>query len=389
MEGHRGVAVAGTHGKTTTTAMVASILLGAERDPTFIVGGVIAGLETNARAGGGELFVIEADEYDRTFLSLRPEVAVVTVVEHDHPDCYPTFDDFRAAFEAFVALVPADGLLVTCWDDPVARELGQRWRDAGRPVAFFGLEEGAEWRAEEVRPNFAGGVDFLAVRDGETLGLVRLRLPGAHNASNATAALAVADHLGVPFQVTRDALTEFHGVGRRFEVKGEADGVLVVDDYAHHPTEIRATLRAARERFPSQNLWAVWQPHTYSRTRTLLDRFARAFDLADQVVVLPIYAAREHDTLGLTNAGVAAAIVHPDVRHADSLDEAVVWLATEVCPGDVVLTLGAGDSDKVGKWLLEVLEGERAQLVTIGSPISKRLGDGTDKPGDNGTRGEY
>jgi len=388
MAGRTGVAVAGTHGKTTTTAMVASILLAAERDPTFIVGGVIAGLETNARAGGGELFVIEADEYDRTFLSLRPDVAVVTIVEHDHPDCYPTFGDFRAAFEAFVALVPSDGLLVTSWDDPAARELGQRRQDAGQPVAFFGLDEGAEWRAEEVRPNFAGGVDFLAVRAEETLGLVRLRLPGAHNASNAMAALAVADYLGVPFQVTRSALTEFHGVGRRFEIKGEADGVLVVDDYAHHPTEIRATLRAARERFPNQNLWAVWQPHTYSRTKVLLDQFARAFDLADQVVVLPIYASRERDTLGLTNADVATAIAHPDVRHADSLDEAVVWLATEVRPGDVVLTLGAGDSDKIGEWLLEVLEGERAQLVTIG-PSIKRLGDGADRPGNNGTGGEH
>jgi UDP-N-acetylmuramate--alanine ligase len=229
----------------------------------------------------------------------------------------------------------------------------------------------------------------LAVRAGETLGLVRLRLPGAHNASNAMAVLAVADHLGVPFQVTRSALTEFRGVGRRFEIKGEAEGVLVVDDYAHHPTEIRATLRAARERFPGQNLWAVWQPHTYSRTKTLLDRFAEAFDLADRVIVLPIYASREQDTLGLTNVDVAAAIVHPDVRPAGSLDEAVVWLATEVRPGDVVLTLGAGDGDKVGEWLLEILEGERAQLVTIGPPVSRQPGEEAHEPGSNGTGGEH
>ncbi|MFN2272821.1 MAG: UDP-N-acetylmuramate--L-alanine ligase [Anaerolineae bacterium] len=387
MEGQAGVAVAGTHGKTTTTAMIASILLEAGRDPTFIVGGVIAGLETNARAGAGELFVIEADEYDRTFLSLKPKVAVVTIVEHDHPDCYPTFDDFRAAFEEFAALVPPDGLLLVCWDDPVARGLGERRRDAGQPAVVFGLGEGAEWRAEEVRPNFAGGVDFLAVRDGQTLGLVRLRLPGAHNASNAMAALAVADYLGVPFQVARDALTEFHGVGRRFEIKGEADGVLVVDDYAHHPTEIRATLQAARSRFPNQTLWVVWQPHTYSRTKTWLDDFAQAFDMADQVIVLPIYASREKDTLGLTDAQVAAAVRHHDVRRAGSLEEAVVWLATEVRPGDVVLTLGAGDNDKVGEWLLEVLENQHAQVVTIGSPASKRLDFDAGKNGNNGTGG--
>jgi UDP-N-acetylmuramate--alanine ligase len=355
MDGQLGVAVAGTHGKTTTTAMIASILLEAGRDPTFIVGGVIAGLETNARAGKGSPFVIEADEYDRTFLSLKPEVAVVTIVEHDHPDCYPTFDDFRAAFEEFAALVPRDGLLAVGWDDSVARELGERRRAGGLPVAFFGLDEGAEWRAEEVRPNFAGGVDFLATCAGQVLGLVRLRLPGAHNASNAMAALTVADFLGVPFRVARAALTEFRGVGRRFEVKGEADGVIVVDDYAHHPTEIRATLQAARDRYPDKSLWAVWQPHTYSRTKTLLGDFAQAFDVADHVIVLPIYAAREMDTLGVSSADVLATMRHPDARCAGSLDEALVWLATEVRPGDVVLTLGAGDEYKVGEWLLEVL----------------------------------
>jgi UDP-N-acetylmuramate--alanine ligase len=355
MSGQLGVAVAGTHGKTTTTAMIASILLEAGRDPTFIVGGVIAGLETNARAGEGPLFVVEADEYDRTFLSLKPKVAVVTIVEHDHPDCYPTFADFRAAFEAFAALVPRGGLLAVGWDDPVARELGERRRADGLPVAFFGLDKGAGWRAEEVRPNFAGGVDFLAMHGAQVLGLVRLRLPGAHNASNAMAALAVADFLDVPFRVVRAALTEFRGVGRRFEIKGEADGVIVVDDYAHHPTEIRATLQAARDRYPDRSLWAVWQPHTYSRTKTLLEDFAKAFGVADHVIVLPIYAARERDTLGVSNADVLATMRHPDARCVGSLDEALVWLGTEVRPGDVVLTLGAGDEYRVGEWLLEVL----------------------------------
>jgi UDP-N-acetylmuramate--alanine ligase len=362
MDGRVGIAVAGTHGKTTTTAMIASILLEAGRDPTFIVGGVIAGLETNARAGKGPLFVIEADEYDHTFLSLRPQVEVVTIVEHDHPDCYPTFADFRAAFEEFTALTPRDGLLAVGWDDPVARGLGERRRATGTPVTFFGLGEGAEWRAEEIRPNFAGGVDFLAVHEGvgarsprPYLGLVRLRVPGAHNASNAMAALAVADFLKVPFRVARTALTEFRGTERRFEIKGEAGGVVVVDDYAHHPTEIRVTLAAAQQRFADQPLWAVWQPHTYSRTRTLMADFAQAFGAADHVIVLPIYAARETDTLGVSSAGVVAAMQHPDARCAGSLDEAVVWLGTEVRPGDVVLTLGAGDGYQVGEWLLGVL----------------------------------
>ena len=356
MRGQVGVAVAGTHGKTTITAMIASILLTADRDPTFVVGGVIAGVGTNAHAGSEPLFIVEADEYDRTFLSLTPTVAVVTSIEHDHPDCYPAFADYRMAFEAFVALVPDDGLLVICSDDPAAQELGTARRSAGAAVTFFGLGHRAEWRAEEVRPNFAGGVDFLATHSGEMLGLVRLRLPGAHSASNAMAALAVAASLDVPFPDSREALTEFRGVGRRFEVHGEVSGVTVVDDYAHHPTEIQATLEAARSRFPGRPLWVVWQPHTYSRTKKLLQDFGQAFGVADHVIVLPIYPARETNALGLTSGDVAAAIQLRDVRRVASLDEALVLMGTEVRSGDVVLTLGAGDGNKVGEWLLEVLE---------------------------------
>ena len=356
MEGKRGVAVAGTHGKTTTTAMIATILLRAERDPTFIVGGVLAEPNTNARAGGSRLFVIEADEYEQTFLSLKPEIGVITNVEHDHPDCYPTFADCRLAFESFAALVPGSGLLAVCADDPVARAIGQD--NVGRkPVRFFGLGEGAEWRAEETRPNFAGGIDFLAVRDAETLGLVRLRVPGAHNASNAMAALVVTDFLGVPFGMAREALTSFRGVARRFEVKGQARGVLVIDDYAHHPTEIQATLRAAKERFPERRIWAVWQPHTYSRTRQLLTEFAASFDDADRVMVLPIYPARETDALGVSAQEVVETMSHPGVEVVDSLEEAVDRLVGEVRPEDVVLTLGAGDVNMVGEQLLTRLEG--------------------------------
>ncbi len=387
MEGKQGVAVAGTHGKTTTTAMVAVILLEAGCDPTFIVGGVLADLKTNARAGDGPLFLIEADEYDRTFLSLKPDLAVITNVEHDHPDCYPTFDDFRSAFESFAALVPGGGLLAVCVDDPVARAIGQgraqlaesrpargasRNDELAEPegppsVRFFGLGEGATWRAEEIHANFAGGVDFLAVHRDETLGLVRLRVPGGHNASNAMAALAVTDFLGVPFRVAREALTGFRGVARRFEVKGMVDGVVVIDDYAHHPTEIRATLRAAKERFPERRIWAVWQPHTYSRTKELLDGFASSFDDADRVVVLPIYPARETDTLGVSAGDVVDAMDHAasapvDARVAGSMDAAMDELRAAVQSGDVVLTLGAGDGDQVGERLLAWLGGKRDVL---------------------------
>lgn len=358
MDGREGVAVAGTHGKTTTTAMIASILWEGGLDPTFIVGGVVTGLDTNARAGTGPHFIVEADEYERTFLGLKPRIAVVTNVDLDHPDCYPTFEELREAFEAFVTLVPPEGLLVTCWDHPVARELGEKRAATGLPVVFYGLGKGAAWRADEVRPNFAGGSDFLALREGRVLGLVRLRVPGRHNVSNAVAALAVADYLGVPFPTVRSALTGFRGVARRFEMKGEAQSVTVVDDYAHHPTEIEATLAAARERFPERPLWAVWQPHTYSRTKILLEEFAQAFEEADHVLVLPIYAARERDTLGIGSEDIVAQMEHPDVRLVTSMEEAVVQLATEVEPHDVVLTLGAGDGYLVGEWLLIALRGE-------------------------------
>jgi len=358
MEGHTGIAVAGTHGKTTTTAMIATILWEGGLDPTFIVGGIVTGLSTNARAGTGPCFVVEADEYERTFLGLRPQVAVVTNVDHDHPDCYPTFADFRSAFADFVALLGPEGLLVACRDHPVVRELGEGRAAQGLPVVFYGLEAEADWMARDLHPSPSGGTDFLCVREGHVLGEVRLRVPGAHNVLNSLAALAVADHLGVPFPTARSALASFRGVGRRFEVKGVADHVTVVDDYAHHPTEIRATLAAARQRFPGRPLWAVWQPHTYSRTRALLSEFAQAFDRADHVLVLPIYAARERDTLGLSSADVVAQMRHPDARLVGSLEEAVVVLATEVQPGDVVLTLGAGDGDRVGEWLLVALQEE-------------------------------
>jgi UDP-N-acetylmuramate--alanine ligase len=245
---------------------------------------------------------------------------------------------------------------VVCGDDPEARAIGESRLNA-TSVRFYGLQSDVAWRAEEVRPNFAGGVDFLAVHQQETLGLVRLRVPGAHNAANAVAALAVTDHLGIPFRVAREALREFHGVARRFELKGEARGVVVVDDYAHHPTEIQATLRAARGRFPDRRIWAVWQPHTYSRTKQLQDAFASSFDGADEVIVLPIYAAREADTLGVQAADVVEAMAYDRVRAAGSMEEAVGWLRSEVEPGDVVLTLGAGDGYYVGERLLAELRG--------------------------------
>lgn len=363
--GCRLVAVAGTHGKTTTTAMISTILLDAGLDITFVVGGVIAGLGTNARAGVGNLFVLEADEYERTFLSLLPEVAVILNVEHDHPDCYPSFEDVEQAFAKFAEQVSDDGLLIVCADNPAALSIGARRRERGGKVAFYGLGPDATWRAEELRPNFAGGTDFLAVRGDEVLGLVRMRLPGRHNVSNAMAAIVVAHWLDVPFKDVRAALTAFQGVERRFEIKGVVGGVTVVDDYAHHPTEIRATLDAARCRFAHSALWAVWQPHTYSRVKALEQDFLSAFETADHVIVLPVYASREQDTLDIDSADIVPLMAHGDVCHAVSLEAAAAMLGQRVRSGDVVITLGAGDSDRVAEMLLKELEEASGELFSV------------------------
>ena len=344
--GYRTVAVAGTHGKSTTTAMIAWILEQARRDPSYIIGGVAIDLGTNAHAGSGIEFVVEADEYDRAFLGLSPSVAVVTNIEHDHPDCYPTPEEFHAAFEAFAAQV--QDLLITCADDPGAAAL---MPDGVRRITY-GLHAPADWHATEVRPAPGGGSTFTAWHHDLRLGSVTLTQPGEHNVSNSLGALAASDQLGTPFATSSTALASFHGVGRRFEVLGEAAGVTVIDDYAHHPSEIRATLQAVRQRFPQADVWAVFQPHTYSRTRALLDGFARAFGDADHVLVTEIFAAREQPDGVTSGNGLVRAMAHPDVRFMPGLDDAVRVLAAELRPGSVVVTLSAGDANRVGSELL-------------------------------------
>ena len=344
------IAIAGTHGKTTTTALIAWLLVQAGQDPTFMVGGMVTDFKVNARVGQGPHFVIEADEYDRAFLGLRSKVAVVTNVEHDHPDCYPTEADFHVAFQSFVDQV--EDCLIICGDDEGAQSL----KPGSARKVTYGLSREADWRAEEIRSNPAGGSDFLVIKNGETLGLTRTRLPGEHNVKNTLAALAVVDYLGVAFKRANEALTGFHGVERRFEVLGEAKGVMVVDDYAHHPTEIRATLQAARERFPKREVWAVFQPHTYSRIRTLLDEFAKAFADADRVLVLDVFAAREVEDPTLSGEVIAESIDHGDVRFIPELTGAAQVLFDEVREKSVVITLSAGDGNKVGRLLLEKLK---------------------------------
>jgi len=337
--------------------MIAWILVQAGLDPTFIAGGVLANLGTNARAGHGPYFVIEADEYDRAFLGLWPHVAVITTIEYDHPDSYPTFAEMCDAFARFAARVGASGRLIVGGGDGEARGLGETWCRIGGQAATFGLGPGWDWRAEQVQMGM--GTKFEVWRSGQRLGKCAIGLPGRHNVLNALAALAAADAIGVSFEVAARALAEFRGTARRFELKGEAGGVAVVDDYAHHPTEIRATLAATKARYPGRTVWAVFQPHTYSRTAALLEQFGTAFGDADHVLVTGIYAARESDTLGMSGAKVAARIRrtgHPDVIHVETLDGAAAAVLERVGPGDVLLTLGAGDGYLVGEWVLDRLK---------------------------------
>jgi UDP-N-acetylmuramate--alanine ligase len=357
MEGRFGIAVAGSHGKTTIAAMIALSLTEAGLDPTFIVGGILRNLGTNAKAGQGEHFVIEADEYDRTFLGLRPRIAVVTNIEMDHPDCYPELDDLLEAFREFLHLVPADGCVIGCGDEERVREIleaGSRKQEAGT-VVTYGLGEGVDWRAVDIRSNELGGHDFVALYDGHAVGESGLRIPGLHNVQNALAALAVAHRLGLNLAGVGETLRSYRGVQRRFEVKGEVKGVVVIDDYAHHPTQIQTTLRAARERYAERTVWAVFQPHTYSRTKALLGEFATSFADADHVVVTDIYAAREFDDLGVSAADIVARMKHPDARYVPGLSEAADYMLNQLKPGDVLITLGAGDGYKVGEIVLSGL----------------------------------
>ncbi len=365
-----GIAIAGTHGKTTTTGMVSWVLYALGVDPSFIVGGVLQNLGINARAGRGEAFVIEADEYDRMFLGLKPRYAVVTNIEHDHPDCFPTPADFRAAFVEFMRLVPSDGALVACGEDMGASELMAEARRLQKRVIGYRIAENqrteaGEWvLAQNVMANNLGGFTFNALirlaGNPNYVSGVQLRVPGLHNVRNALAVLAVVGLLGLDLKAAGKALGEFQGTSRRFEIKGEARGIIVIDDYAHHPTEIRATLDAARARYPSKRLVVVWQPHTYSRTRTLFDEFVVSFAEADEVIVSEVYAAREPKQ-DFSARQVVQAMYHRAARFISTLPEIRNYLLSHLKSGDVLIVLSAGDADQVSAEVLAQLKESEAQ----------------------------
>jgi len=365
MEDKTGIAIAGTHGKTTTTAMTAWALSEMGRDPSFIVGGVVNNLGVNAHAGKGKTFVIEADEYDNMFLGLKPQIAVVTSIEHDHPDFFPTLESIYQAFEKFVTLLPPDGTLIVCAEDAGAAALIPYARKEGRNVISYGVQGDMTintpyWiQARDMERNERGGYDFTATTNmaSKTSALVKvsLQVPGEHNVRNALAVLAIIAVLGLSRKKAAQALAEFTGTGRRFELRGEVNGISIIDDYAHHPTEIRATLSGARARFPKARIWAVWQPHTYSRTKTLFLDFARAFKDADKVIVTEVYAAREPKQ-DFTSAEIVSAMPHLSTSYIKTLPEVTDHLLENLQSGDVLLVLSAGDADEISTNVLKGLQ---------------------------------
>ena len=359
-----GIAVAGTHGKTTTTAMIAWVLTELERDPSFIVGSTMNNLGVNAHAGEGNTFVIEADEYDHMFLGLRPRIEVITNLEHDHPDIYPTFEDIYAAFESFVDLLPADGTLIVCADDNGSASLINHARRSGISVVGYAVQSeltinSPTWiQARSLEINDLGGYRFQVLSNlsgTNTSTKVDLRVPGEHNVRNALAVLGVVEVLGLSTQKAAEALANFNGTGRRFEIRGEVNGVTVIDDYAHHPTEIKATLAAARARYPGRRILAVWQPHTYSRTQTLFTEFSRAFKDADEVIISEVYPSRE-PIQNFTSAEIVSAMPHASVRYIETLKEISHYLIKQLQSGDVLLVLSAGDADQISTDVLTGLE---------------------------------
>jgi UDP-N-acetylmuramate--alanine ligase len=352
------IGISGTHGKTTTTGMIGSILTEAAWDPTIVVGSLLPTLKGNARLGKGDFAVVEADEYKRAFLNYPSHVAVVTNVEADHLNYYRDIEDIRSAFRSFVGMVPRKGLVVACGDDPGARAVTENLTCCS---LWYGVNPGNELRATRIR--LSGQFTKFTVEHFDTpLATFELRVPGLHNVKNALAAIAVTSHLGVPLKHIQKALREFPGAWRRFEFKGQEAGVTVIDDYAHHPTELRATLEAARARFGKKRIVAIFQPHFYGRLRDFFMEFVKALQLADRVVIPPVFfvAGRENDALirqRFNSQTLAAAVTKagtPAVATPDH-DSALVAALTGVTRGDVLMTIGAGNVTQLAPRILKKL----------------------------------
>ncbi len=355
MHGRYSIAVAGTHGKTTTSGLIAHMLVQANLDPTYLIGGEVRSLGSNAAPGEGRYIVVEADEYDRAFLSYTPDVAIVLNIEPDHLDIYGDAGAVQDAFAQFMASTPIDGHVIACADSPRVRETVGAGGIRATDVRTYALEQPASWQASDVVEHDATQT-FDVDAGGAKYGSFTIGLSGRHNVSNALAGIVAGDTIGLEKETMRAALASYRGAQRRFELVGEAAGVTVMDDYAHHPTEVReGTIAAARQRFPGRRLVLLFQPHTYTRTAYLLDEWKTCFEGADALYITHTYAAREEPAAGLSGRDLAEAVRAPGAVYIEDFEDAAERIAADLRPGDVFFTVGAGDVDRVGPMVLQRL----------------------------------
>lgn len=344
------IAVAGTHGKTTTTSMLSTILLKAKKDPTITVGGILSQIGGNIRVGHSDTFLTEACEYTNSFLSFYPTVGIILNIEADHMDFFKNLQEIRTSFHRFAALLPEDGLLVL---DSAIEHPEEITKDIRARVITCGLTGNEDYTAKDITYNEKGCASFTLCHKGNALGIVSLLVPGIHNVSNALSALSASLELGIDFEKAVLGLLDFQGTERRFQYKGMVNGITIIDDYAHHPTEITATLKAALH-YPHRDIWCVFQPHTYTRTQAFLTDFAKALSLADHVVLTDIYAAREINTIGITSLALKEELekLGKQCDYFSSFDEIEKFLLKKCMHGDLLITMGAGDVLNIGENLL-------------------------------------
>ncbi|HIZ80527.1 MAG TPA: UDP-N-acetylmuramate--L-alanine ligase [Candidatus Mediterraneibacter pullistercoris] len=344
------IAVSGTHGKTTTTSMISHILLEGNLDPTISVGGILKAIGGNIRVGNSETFITEACEYTNSFLHFFPKISVILNIEADHLDFFKDLEDIRHSFRQFAGLLPEDGTLVINGEIADYEEI---YQGLSCNVVTYGPDSSLDYSACNIAYDEKGHVSFDLLKYGRDAGRIALSVTGNHNVSNALSAIAVAELLDIPMDIIRKGLLSFTGTDRRFEYKGEFEGVTVIDDYAHHPTEIEATLKAARH-YPHAKIWCVFQPHTYTRTKAFFHEFAEALSHADHLVLADIYAARETDTLGISSADLAQEVekLGTDTHYFPSFGEIETFLKKNCRPGDLLITMGAGDVVSIGEDIL-------------------------------------
>ncbi|MBD5451651.1 MAG: UDP-N-acetylmuramate--L-alanine ligase [Lachnospiraceae bacterium] len=344
------IAISGTHGKTTTTSMISEVLLAADTDPTLSIGGILKSIGGNIRVGKSDYFVTEACEYTNSFLSFFPRISIILNIEEDHMDFFKDIDDIRNSFRKFAEILPSDGFLII---NKEIDGLDDLTKGLDCSIITFGSDQSADYSYTDATYDEYGRGSYLLLKNGKECGRVTLGVVGEHNILNSLSVIALMDILAIDFESVTRALATFHGTDRRFELKGEVGGVTILDDYAHHPTEITATLKAAAN-YPHKTLWCVFQPHTYTRTKAFLNDFAKALSLADKVVLTDIYAAREKNTIGISSKDLLAVLEQTGTEcyYFPSFDEIENFLLKNCINGDLLITMGAGDVVKIGESLL-------------------------------------